>query len=132
MIYVLTYSRHLLVCLLFYSNDFTIIFSTPLLLFQRLYCLFTKGNGEEFLLNFTFKTIRLIRKELNSAICSNMDGPRDYLLKEGNQRKRNFIRYYLQGKRKLLACDRLFSTPWTVACQAPLSMEFSWPEYWSG
>ena len=21
---------------------------------------------------------------------------------------------------------------WTAACQAPLSMEFSWPEYWSG
>ena len=23
-------------------------------------------------------------------------------------------------------------TPWTVACQAPLSMEFSRPQYWSG
>ena len=23
-------------------------------------------------------------------------------------------------------------TPWTVACQVPLSMEFSKPEYWSG
>ena len=23
-------------------------------------------------------------------------------------------------------------TPWTVACQAPLSMEFSGQEYWSG
>ena len=22
--------------------------------------------------------------------------------------------------------------PWTVACQAPLSMEFFRPEYWSG
>ena len=21
--------------------------------------------------------------------------------------------------------------PWTVACQVPLSMEFSWQEYWS-
>ena len=27
---------------------------------------------------------------------------------------------------------RLFGTPWTVACQAPLSMEFSRQEYWSG
>ena len=27
---------------------------------------------------------------------------------------------------------RLFVTPWTVACQAPLSMRFSWQEYWSG
>ena len=24
------------------------------------------------------------------------------------------------------------ATPWTVACQGPLSMEFSWLEYWSG
>ena len=24
-----------------------------------------------------------------------------------------------------------FATPWTVACQAPLSMEFSRQEYWS-
>ena len=24
------------------------------------------------------------------------------------------------------------ATPWTVACQAPLSMEFSKQEYWSG
>ena len=27
---------------------------------------------------------------------------------------------------------RLYVTPWTVACQAPLSMEFSRQEYWSG
>ena len=27
---------------------------------------------------------------------------------------------------------QLFETPWTVACQAPLSIEFSRPEYWSG
>ena len=26
---------------------------------------------------------------------------------------------------------RLFVTPWTIACQAPLSMEFSSQEYWS-
>ena len=26
----------------------------------------------------------------------------------------------------------LFVTPWTVACQAPLSMEFPRQEYWSG
>ena len=24
------------------------------------------------------------------------------------------------------------ATPWTVASQAPLSMGFSWQEYWSG
>ena len=27
---------------------------------------------------------------------------------------------------------QLFVTPWTVACQAPLSMEFYRQEYWSG
>ena len=31
-----------------------------------------------------------------------------------------------------LSCIRLFVTPWTVACQAPLSMGFSRQEYWSG
>ena len=27
---------------------------------------------------------------------------------------------------------QLFETPWTVACQAPLSMGLSQQEYWSG
>ena len=30
------------------------------------------------------------------------------------------------------SCVQLFATPWTVACQASLSMEFSRKEYWSG
>ena len=33
---------------------------------------------------------------------------------------------------KLLSRVRLFATPWTVAHQAPPSMEFSREEYWSG
>ena len=33
---------------------------------------------------------------------------------------------------KLLSHVRLFATPWTVAYKAPLSMEFSRQEYWSG
>ena len=33
---------------------------------------------------------------------------------------------------KLLSCDQLFATPWTLAYQAPLSMGFSRQEYWSG
>ena len=32
----------------------------------------------------------------------------------------------------VLSRVRLFVTPWTVACQALLSMEFSRQEYWSG
>ena len=31
-----------------------------------------------------------------------------------------------------LSCVQLFATSWTVALQAPLSMEFSRPEYGSG
>ena len=42
----------------------------------------------------------------------------------------------LQGvgeeKGKSLSHFRLFVTPWMVARQAPLSMEFSKQEYWSG
>ena len=33
---------------------------------------------------------------------------------------------------KLLSRVRLFATPWTVAHQAPQSMEFSRQDYWSG
>ena len=32
----------------------------------------------------------------------------------------------------MLSCVRLFATPWTVALQAPLSMEFSRQAYWNG
>ena len=35
-------------------------------------------------------------------------------------------------KVKLLSRVRLLATPWTAAHQAPLSMEFSRQEYWSG
>ena len=35
-------------------------------------------------------------------------------------------------KWKSLSCVQFFVTPWTVACQAPLSMEFSRPQHWSG
>ena len=33
---------------------------------------------------------------------------------------------------KLLQLCQLFATPWTVACQAPLSKGFSRQEYWNG
>ena len=33
---------------------------------------------------------------------------------------------------QLLSCIWLLATPWTVAYQAPLSVGFSWQEYWSG
>ena len=33
---------------------------------------------------------------------------------------------------QLLSRVQLLATPWTVACQAPLSLGFSRQEYWSG
>ena len=38
----------------------------------------------------------------------------------------------MKVKVKLLSCVQLFGNPWTVACQAPLSMGLSRQEYWSG
>ena len=35
-------------------------------------------------------------------------------------------------KVKSLSHVRLFVIPWTIACQAPVSMGFSRQEYWSG
>ena len=37
-----------------------------------------------------------------------------------------------EKKAKSLSYVRFFATPWTVAYQAPQSMEFSRQEYWSG
>ena len=50
-----------------------------------------------------------------------------------------YVYVYFVGMYTLHACViscfshvRLFATPWTVAHQAPLSMELSRQEYWSG
>ena len=40
--------------------------------------------------------------------------------------------FILKLKLKSLSHVRLFGIPWTVAYQAPQSMEFSRQEYWSG
>jgi len=43
------------------------------------------------------------------------------------------MNYSTDGGGGLVAKSRLtLATPWTVACQAPLSMRFSRQEYWSG
>ena len=45
-----------------------------------------------------------------------------------SQIKWNFLLFYCY----ILSHVQLLTTPWTVSCQAPLSMEFSRQEYWSG
>ena len=43
-----------------------------------------------------------------------------------------YIIYILTYESEVISRVRLFATPWTVAHQAPPSMEFSRQEYWSG
>ena len=58
-----------------------------------------------------------------------------YLKSEFTSKKENF-NSFLTGTELVcalkLVCVWLFATPWTIAHQAPLSMEFSSREYWSG
>ena len=51
------------------------------------------------------------------------------VLNERNIQKRTYRKYMCYAY--ALICVQLFSTPWTVAHQTPLSMEFSRQEYWS-
>ena len=39
---------------------------------------------------------------------------------------------YIHICTQLISHFQVFKNPWTVACQAPLSMEFSRQEHWSG
>ena len=43
----------------------------------------------------------------------------------------HFLLQCMKVKVKSLSCVRLFTTPWTVAHQAPVFMRFSRQEYWS-
>ena len=54
----------------------------------------------------------------DKALGQSTNDPISFLLKE--------------RKGKSLSHVRLFVTPWTITPQAPLSMEFSRKEYWSG
>ena len=66
------------------------------------------------------------KKEQNIAICSNMDGLKDYHAKWSQPEKDKYhdITYV---KLKSLSRVRLFVTPWTIQC-----LELSRPEYWNG
>ena len=46
--------------------------------------------------------------------------------------KDSLMIYITSTKVKSLGHVHLFETPWTVACQAPLSIGFSSQKYWSG
>ena len=76
------------------------------------------------------------KKEWNNAICSNMDEPRDYHTKWSKSDRKRQMPYETPLMLLLLfSCQDLsdsFATPFTIAHQAPLSMEFPRQECWSG
>ena len=62
--------------------------------------------------------------QLNSALCVDPEG-----CDEGGSRGSG---YMCGCMLRCFSCIRLFVTPWSVACQAPLSLGFSKQEYWNG
>ena len=67
-------------------------------------------------------------------------GPGDRVVNERNKTRahphgftfRMCVCVCVRVRAHMLSQVQLFATPWTVTCQAPLSMEFSRQEYWSG
>ena len=57
--------------------------------------------------------------------------PSLYNATEQNLWANRYIHIYVRVCAQSLSCVQLFVTPWTVAYQAPLSMELSRQEYWS-
>ena len=63
------------------------------------------------------------------------EGKNDGLISETNTGNEKRCKDLKGGEDCVLSCSvvfRLFVTPWTVACQAPLSMRFSRQEHWIG
>ena len=54
-----------------------------------------------------------------------------YMVDRDQKKGKKVILHYL-WKFWSFSCVQLFAIPWTVALQAPLSMEFSRQKYWSG
>ena len=73
-----------------------------------------RGRGEVSLLKYVQSTYSSLQMSLSKETIFPEPGKFDFVVAS------------------LLSQARLFATPWTVARQAPLSMGFSRPEYWSG
>ena len=77
---------------------------------------------------FSNKQGNSMRKDswLNKQHCNNYSIIQ--MKKEGEKRKQSVVEYKVQSFSHVW----LFANSWIVAYQAPLSMEFSRQEYWSG
>ena len=76
----------------------------------------------------------LLHWQTDCILLSHQGSPSSWILIwEG---KREMFKVVTEKYYKCFLCVlshvRLFVTPWTIACQASLSMEFSRQEYWSG
>ena len=71
-------------------------------------------------------------QEIEGNILSNDTNWNSTHLIRCNVRNISSFLWYCYRKVKPFSHVRLFATPWTVAHQAPQSMEFSRQEYWSG
>ena len=69
--------------------------------------------------------VLLLSRHLPGPHWANCAGQTGEGREEGREAGRVFVVVYL------LSCVRLYTTPWTVPCQASLSTEFSRQEYWS-
>ena len=76
-------------------------------------------------------------KKKNWIICKDVDGPKECYTewsKSEREKQISYINAYTWNLEKWYVCSVMSdsATSWTITHQAPLSMEFSRQEYWSG
>ena len=88
-----------------------------------------KRNGiKETTVRGTFDSICANSEKLNAALFSLSWEHVRWATRNFHHSAYGYMCVYVQWVSQV----RLFATPWTAARQAPLSMEFSRQEYWSG
>ena len=93
-------------------------------------------NHRSYILKYLIATSQLMATVLEILESTDMGNfPYHKVLQDSTVLEEHvfqFISLTLKVKVKSLSRVLLFGTPWTVAYQAPQSMEFSRQEYWSG
>ena len=93
-----------------------------------MYTHYTPGKGEYWLVNPGIKAHFKDPEERRGLEYNQSPQCLSRALSHGGQGPSSSKK---RKKVKSLSCVRLFASPWTVACQAPPSVEFSKQEYWS-
>ena len=88
-----------------------------------------KGNHPRIFIGRTVAEAQILRLDEKSWLTGkDPNTGKDWRQEEKRVAEDEMVRQHCTQS---LSCVRLFRTPWTVARQAPLSMEFSRKEYWS-